>query len=238
MRPDRATVTYCHPETPVAGRAGGHRRHRASLRRFTPPTLLGDALMPDILVDSRATTSGVWHGARCFPRWWHACGQGSWSRLTDSRRRLSPGWTAPGSGRGTVYHAWPREVCLRDKSGMRPTSAHRGGVQPLQGRPPAAARGQPLGGGEPALPAHDDGGWTRPYDLPLHTRLPASQIQGKAIPAYEMIKHSVCLHRGCFGGCAFCTISAHQGKFIASRSQASILREVGAWRGCRTSRDT
>ena len=63
------------------------------------------------------------------------------------------------------------------------------------------------------------------YDLP-YTRLPHPKYRGKAIPAYEMIKHSVCLHRGCFGGCAFCTISAHQGKFIASRSQASILREV------------
>ncbi len=63
------------------------------------------------------------------------------------------------------------------------------------------------------------------YDLP-YTRLPHPKYNGKRIPAYEMIKHSVCLHRGCFGGCAFCTISAHQGKFIVSRSKESILREV------------
>ena len=63
------------------------------------------------------------------------------------------------------------------------------------------------------------------FDLP-YTRLPHPRYQGKRIPAYEMIRHSVCLHRGCFGGCAFCTISAHQGKFIASRSKESILREV------------
>ena len=63
------------------------------------------------------------------------------------------------------------------------------------------------------------------FDLP-YTRLPHPRYQGKRIPAYEMIRHSVCLHRGCFGGCAFCTISAHQGKFIASRSKKSILREV------------
>ena len=63
------------------------------------------------------------------------------------------------------------------------------------------------------------------FDLP-YTRLPHPRYQGKRIPAYEMIRHSVCMHRGCFGGCAFCTISAHQGKFIASRSKASILREV------------
>ena len=63
------------------------------------------------------------------------------------------------------------------------------------------------------------------YDLP-YTRLPHPKYKNKRIPAYEMIKHSVNIHRGCFGGCAFCTISAHQGKFIASRSKQSILKEV------------
>lgn len=63
------------------------------------------------------------------------------------------------------------------------------------------------------------------FDLP-YTRLPHPRYRGKVIPAYEMIRHSINMHRGCFGGCAFCTISAHQGKFIASRSKESILREV------------
>ncbi len=63
------------------------------------------------------------------------------------------------------------------------------------------------------------------FDLP-YTRLPHPRYKGRVIPAYEMIRHSVNMHRGCFGGCAFCTISAHQGKFIASRSKESILREV------------
>ena len=63
------------------------------------------------------------------------------------------------------------------------------------------------------------------YDLP-YTRLPHPKYKGKSIPAYEMIKDSVTIHRGCFGGCAFCAISAHQGKFIASRSQDSILKEI------------
>lgn len=67
----------------------------------------------------------------------------------------------------------------------------------------------------------------RSFDLP-YTRLPHPKYKGKRIPAYEMIKFSVCLHRGCFGGCAFCTISAHQGKFITSRSKESILKEVKA----------
>jgi uncharacterized radical SAM protein YgiQ len=65
------------------------------------------------------------------------------------------------------------------------------------------------------------------FDLP-YTRLPHPRYEGKRIPAYDMIRFSVCLHRGCFGGCAFCTISAHQGKHIMSRSKASILREVEA----------
>lgn len=63
------------------------------------------------------------------------------------------------------------------------------------------------------------------FDLP-YTRLPHPKYKGKRIPAYDMIKFSINLHRGCFGGCAFCTISAHQGKFIVSRSKRSILEEV------------
>ena len=65
------------------------------------------------------------------------------------------------------------------------------------------------------------------FDLP-YTHLPHPKYKGKRIPAYEMIRFSVCLHRGCFGGCAFCTISAHQGKFITSRSKESIIKEVKA----------
>ena len=65
------------------------------------------------------------------------------------------------------------------------------------------------------------------WDLPF-TKLPHPRYKGKRIPAYDMIKFSVCTHRGCFGGCNFCTIAAHQGKFISSRSEASILKEVKA----------
>ena len=63
------------------------------------------------------------------------------------------------------------------------------------------------------------------FDLP-YTRQPHPKYRGKRIPAYDMIKFSVNIHRGCFGGCAFCTISAHQGKFITCRSKASIVKEV------------
>ncbi|MBQ0025505.1 MAG: DUF3362 domain-containing protein [Bacteroidales bacterium] len=65
------------------------------------------------------------------------------------------------------------------------------------------------------------------YDLP-YTRLPHPRYKGKRIPAYDMIKFSITTHRGCFGGCNFCAITAHQGKMIQSRSEASILREVEA----------
>lgn len=65
----------------------------------------------------------------------------------------------------------------------------------------------------------------RSFDMP-YTRLPHPKYKGKRIPAYEMIKFSVNIHRGCFGGCAFCTISAHQGKFITCRSKESIVKEV------------
>ena len=65
------------------------------------------------------------------------------------------------------------------------------------------------------------------WDLPF-TKLPHPRYKGKRIPAYDMIKFSVNTHRGCFGGCNFCTIAAHQGKFISSRSEQSILKEVKA----------
>ncbi len=73
----------------------------------------------------------------------------------------------------------------------------------------------------PASTAEMDSVWDLPYK-----RLPHPRYHGKTIPAWEMIKFSINIHRGCFGGCSFCTISAHQGKFISSRSEKSILREV------------
>ena len=77
----------------------------------------------------------------------------------------------------------------------------------------------------PPYPPMTQGELDRSFDLP-YTRMPHPKYKGKRIPAFDMIKFSVNLHRGCFGGCAFCTISAHQGKFIVSRSKESILKEV------------
>ena len=78
----------------------------------------------------------------------------------------------------------------------------------------------------PPYPTMTEKEMDRSFDLPF-TRLPHPKYNKRGtIPAFEMIKFSVNMHRGCFGGCSFCTISAHQGKFIASRSQESILKEV------------
>ncbi len=78
----------------------------------------------------------------------------------------------------------------------------------------------------PAFPAMTENEIDAAFDLPF-TRMPHPKYRKRgAIPAYEMIKHSINIHRGCFGGCSFCTISAHQGKFIASRSKKSIVKEL------------
>ena len=80
----------------------------------------------------------------------------------------------------------------------------------------------------PPFPPANDGEIDKWYDLP-YTRLPHPKYWKKApIPAFEMIKFSINMHRGCFGGCSFCTISAHQGKFVSNRSETSILKEVEA----------
>ena len=79
----------------------------------------------------------------------------------------------------------------------------------------------------PPYPPMTQGELDVSFDLP-YTRLPHPKYKGKRIPAFDMIKFSVNLHRGCFGGCAFCTISAHQGKFIVSRSKEIIIKEVKA----------
>ena len=78
----------------------------------------------------------------------------------------------------------------------------------------------------PAYPAMTEHEIDAAFDLPF-TRMPHPKYRKRGpIPAYEMIKHSINIHRGCFGGCSFCTISAHQGKFIASRSKKSIVKEL------------
>lgn len=120
----------------------------------------------------------------------------------------------------------PHEVCLRDKKAQTENFRH---VEEESNKLHACRLIQGVDGRcvvvNPPYPPMTTEEIDKCYDLP-YTRLPHPKYKGKRIPAYEMIKHSVNIHRGCFGGCAFCTISAHQGKFIASRSKESILKEV------------
>ena len=118
------------------------------------------------------------------------------------------------------------EVCLRDKKAYAENFRH---IEEESNRLHPQRIVQEVDGlyvvVQPPYPPMTTAQIDRSFDLP-YTRQPHPKYRGKRIPAYEMIKFSVTVHRGCFGGCAFCTISAHQGKFIMSRSRESILREV------------
>ncbi|MDR2675825.1 MAG: YgiQ family radical SAM protein [Opitutaceae bacterium] len=118
------------------------------------------------------------------------------------------------------------EECLADK---RKFAANFRRIEEESNRAAAATLIEPAGDRaivvNPPHPCPAPAETDAAFDLP-YTRLPHPRYKGRRIPAYEMIRHSITLHRGCFGGCSFCTISAHQGKFISSRTEGSILREV------------
>ncbi len=118
------------------------------------------------------------------------------------------------------------ETCMKDKRSQSRNFMH---IEQQSNRMHGAVLWQRHGDKvvkiNPMLPPLTTEEVDKSFDLP-YTRLPHPRYFGKTIPAYEMIRHSVCMHRGCFGGCAFCTISAHQGKFIASRSKESIIAEA------------
>jgi uncharacterized radical SAM protein YgiQ len=120
----------------------------------------------------------------------------------------------------------PYEACMQDKLLQARNFRH---IEEQSNLCDAAriiqATGESYAVVDPPYPAATQPELDAVHELPF-TRLPHPKYAGKHIPAYEMIKFSVNIHRGCFGGCAFCTISAHQGKFVVSRSQESILKEV------------
>ncbi len=228
FRPDYATITYCnilkklYPDVPVL--IGGI---EASLRRFTHYDYWSDKLMPGILMDSKADLLVYGMGEKPLMGILSALKSGkSFAEIRDVPQTAyltkavadHPTWKT----KELVDH----DTCLKDKklyaSNFKyievESNRHdadrliqRNGNKYIVVNPPF----QPLTQGE--LDAS--------FDLP-YTRLPHPKYRGKTIPAFEMIKFSVNLHRGCFGGCAFCTISAHQGKFIVSRSKESIVNEV------------
>ena len=149
------------------------------------------------------------------------------SSITDVPQtviRMQASQVPPPGESNIILNDW--DSCLRDK---RRQSANFRHIEQQSNRMHGATLWQAYGNTavkvNPMLPPMTTQEIDASFDLP-YTRLPHPRYKGKPIPAYEMIRHSINMHRGCFGGCAFCTISAHQGKFIASRSKESILAEA------------
>lgn len=225
MRPDYPTIVYSnilkdlYPDVPVI--AGGI---EASLRRVAHYDYWQDKLRPSIIVDSKADMI-------CY-------GMGEKTML-DIAKRIEKGENirdikdipqtvffcddAP-HPKDIVLHSF--ENCLKDK---RLQAQNFRKVEEESNKYFGNVLWQSVNGKSikinPMHPPLQSDELDKIYSLPF-TRVPHPRYKGKVIPAYEMIRHSVTLHRGCFGGCSFCTISAHQGKFISSRSKNSILEEV------------
>ena len=225
MRPEYPSIVYTqilkqlYPDVPVL--LGGI---EASMRRLTHYDYWQDRVRPSILVDSKADLLIYGMGEK---------------PIVELARRISRGESLadvpqtayladdikPQAGDITLYS---HEECLQDK---RKEAANFRHIEEESNKYEASrilqAVGRQIVVVNPPYPPMTTEELDRSFDLP-YTRLPHPKYKGKRIPAYDMIKHSVNIHRGCFGGCAFCTISAHQGKFIVSRSKESVLREVKA----------
>ena len=223
-RPDRATNVYCqilkdiYPDTPII--IGGI---EASLRRFTHYDYWDDSLHPSILSDSKADLLIMGMGEKPLQTLVRRLLKGeSFDNIKDIPQ------TAYLSDRQNVeIELAPHEVCLKSKKSQAENFKIFEEQSNLYCQ--TSRIGQRIGDKmvivNPSYPPLTTEELDSIYDLP-YTRLPHPRYKGKTIPAYEMIKYSVSIHRGCFGGCSFCTISAHQGKFISSRSEKSILKEV------------
>jgi len=231
MRPDRATTVYTrilkqlYPDTPVV--IGGI---EASLRRFTHYDYWSDTLRPPILVDSQADLLIYGMGEQPITELCQLLRKGvPFAKLTNIPqtavlRRKEDSYAT--NKRWKTIQLTAHETCLHDKRAYAANFRH---IEEESNSLHAAQLIQPVGEQllivNPPYPPMTTAEIDAVYDLPF-TRLPHPKYRGREVPAYNMIRHSITLHRGCFGGCAFCTISAHQGKFIVSRSEASVLREV------------
>ena len=231
MRPDYPTIVYTrilkelYPDVPVV--IGGI---EASLRRVTHYDYWQDALRPGILFDSGADilTYGMGEAATRIIASRLRAGE-PLSALRDIPQTVVvvPAGEVPAERESDTHVVLAsHEECLRDKKAQ---ARNFRCIEEESNRYSARLLWQRCGDKalkiNPPFPPMTEAELDAVYDLPF-TRLPHPRYRGKTIPAFEMIKFSVTLHRGCFGGCAFCTISAHQGKFITSRSEASVLREV------------
>ncbi len=230
MRPDRAVTVYTRilkqlfPDTPVV--LGGV---EASLRRVTHYDYWDDTLHKPILADTGAELLIYGMGEQPLRQLIAAMKQGrKMDEIFDIPQTafLSPSDKLPPNPFNEEERLFSHQECRQEKI----KQARNFRVVEEQSNRLHAVRilqevDQQTLVVNPPFPPMREEEIDASYDLP-YTRLPHPKYREKLIPAYEMIKFSVNLHRGCFGGCAFCTISAHQGKFIASRSKRSILEEV------------
>lgn len=228
-RPDYPTIVYSrilkklYPDTPVV--AGGI---EASLRRLSHYDYWEDRLRPSILMDAPVDILSYGMGEKTMVEIARGLSEGvSVDELRSLMQvaSLFPAAAIPVEDENNII-LHPFEECLEDKRKQSQNFKH---IEQQSNRYAGAVLWQRHGDKavrvNPMHPPMTTGEIDASFDLP-YMRYPHPRYKGKHIPAYDMIRHSVNMHRGCFGGCAFCTISAHQGKFIASRSRESILKEV------------
>ena len=223
LRPEYPTIVYSRilrqlfPDVPIV--LGGI---EASLRRLTHYDYWQDCLRPCILSDAPADI--IVYGMGEKPVLELARRIAQHAPLTDIPQTVYLTRDINPSPDDIVLHS--HEQCLKDKRSQAENFRH---IEEQSNMMHARRLIQPLGSQfvvvNPPYPPMTTAELDASFDLP-YTRVPHIKYKGKRIPAYEMIRHSVNIHRGCFGGCAFCTISAHQGKFITCRSKESILKEV------------
>lgn len=234
MRPDYPTIVYSKilrdiygDQVPIV--AGGI---EASMRRLSHYDYWQDALRPSILVDAPVDMLMYGMGEKGIVELAGRLAAGeAISDITDMPQTalILPADSMPreSDADNIVLHSW-QEVC----ASKRCQAANFKHIEQQSNRMKGAVLWQRIDSDRvikvnPMYPPLSSAEIDAAFDLPF-TRLPHPRYRGKTIPAYEMIKHSINMHRGCFGGCAFCTISAHQGKFIASRSKESIIKEAKA----------
>ena len=228
MRPEYPSIVYTqilkklYPDVPVI--LGGI---EASMLRLTHYDYWQDRVRPSILVDSGADALTYGMGEKPIVELVKRLNQQQ-SIFDIPQLAYLTKEVLPQEGDIILF---PHEECLKDKKKQAANFRH---IEEESNKYAASRILQTIGKQtvvvNPPYPPLTEAELDRSFDLP-YTRLPHPKYKGKRIPAYDMIKFSVNIHRGCFGGCAFCTISAHQGKFIVSRSKESILKEVKAVMG-------
>ena len=226
MRPDYPSIVYTrilkdlYPDVPVV--LGGI---EASLRRLTHYDYWQDRLRPGILIDSPADLLIYGMGEKPIRELVHRLLAGEeFASLRDIPQTVYLAREVEKKEDDLILFS--HEECVKDKLKQAKNFRHiEEESNKLAAHRIIQSCGRQMIVVNPPYPPMTEKEIDASFDLP-YTRLPHPKYKGKVIPAYEMIKFSVNIHRGCFGGCAFCTISAHQGKFICSRSKESILKEV------------